>query len=258
MSEKPISLEMRDTVAVVTLATPENRNALTPKMRNALLDCLDPLMADSTTRAIVLTGAGGSFCAGGDLKSMRPGEPLYARHRLMAGHRLVRLLAEGPKAVIAAVEGAAFGGGLSLAAAADCCVAARDARFGAAFGKVGLMPDLGMLWSVPARIGLGRAKRLAMLSEVLGGEEAVAIGLADRLAEPGRALETALAEAALFAAAAPLAVAAAKAAFARLPGPLDQVLAEEVGQQSALMQSADHGEAREAFLAKRTPSFKGR
>ncbi|SMF30070.1 short chain enoyl-CoA hydratase /Enoyl-CoA hydratase [Tistlia consotensis] len=258
MTEQLVTVERQAAIAVVTMTNPAQRNALSPAMREALLGALDPLMADPETRALVLTGAGGTFCAGGDLKSMRPGEPLYARHRLMEGHRLVRLLAEGPKPVIAAVEGAAFGGGLSLAAIADCCVAARDARFGAAFGKVGLMPDLGMLWAVPARIGLGRAKRLAMLSEVLSGEEAVAIGLADVAAEPGQALGTALEQAAAFAAAAPLAVAATKAAFARLPGPLDLVLAEEVGQQSALMQSADHAEAREAFLAKRTPEFRGK
>jgi enoyl-CoA hydratase/carnithine racemase len=257
MSDALVGVETRGGVAVVTLDSPENRNALTPQMRGALLETLDPLMADAEVRTLVLTGAGGAFCAGGDLKSMRPGEPLYARHRLMAGHRLVRLLAEGPKPVIAAVEGAAFGGGLSLAAMADCCVAARDARFGAAFGKVGLMPDLGMLWAVPARIGLGRAKRLAMLSEVIGGEEAVALGLADVLAEPGEALAGALAQAELFAAAAPLAVAATKNAFARLPGTLDAVLAEEVNQQSALMQSQDHMEAREAFFAKRRPNFRG-
>ena len=122
-----VTLELRGSVALVALNAPEQRNALSPAMRQALLEALDPLMADDSTRAVVLTGAGGTFCAGGDLKSMRPGEPLYARQRMMAGHRLVRLLAEGPKPVIAAVEGAAFGGGLSIAALADCCVAARDA-----------------------------------------------------------------------------------------------------------------------------------
>ena len=147
MADSLVTVELQGAIAVVSLNAPQQRNALTLPLRSALLEALDPLMGDDTTRAIVLTGAGGTFCAGGDLKSMRPGEPLYARHRLMGGHRLVRLLVEGPKPVISAVEGAAFGAGLSLAVIADWCVCARDARFGTAFGKVGLMPDLGMLWA---------------------------------------------------------------------------------------------------------------
>lgn len=258
MTGSLVTVESKDAIAVVTLSLPEKRNALTMELRAELLAALDRLMGDGEARAIVLTGAGGTFCAGGDLKTMPGNTPLAARHRMMTGHRLVRLLAEGPKPVIAAVEGAAFGAGLSLAAAADSCVAARDARFGAVFGKVGLMPDLGMLWSVPARIGLARTKRMAMLTEELGGAEAHALGLADVLAEPGQALERALEEARRFAAAAPLSVAATKMTMARLPGTLDEVLADEVNQQSALMQSADHAQAREAFFEKRTPRFEGK
>jgi len=258
MSGSLVETETRGAVAVLTLNDPDRRNALSPEMREALLDTLDPLMADDATRVVVLTGAGGTFCSGGDLRSMRPGEPVYARHRMMAGHRLVRLLAEGPKPVVAAVEGAAFGGGLALAALADCCVAGRDARFGAAFGKVGLMPDLGFLWSVPARIGFARARRLAMLSEVLEAEEAHALGLCDALALPGGALEAALAEAERYAAQAPVALAATRLAFARLPAALDDALAEELAQQPGLMQTEDHAGARDAFLGRRKPEYRGR
>lgn len=253
-----VLVRRHDPVVVVTLNNPDQRNALSPAMREDLLAALDPLMGDDPCRAIVLTGAGGAFCAGGDLKSMRPGEPIYARHRLMAGHRLVRLLAGGPKPVVAAVEGAAFGGGLSLAALSDYCVAARDARFGAAFGKVGLMADLGLMWSLPARIGMARAKRFLLLDETLAAGQAVAIGMADELAAPGAALDRALEAARDFARGAPLATAATRAAFAGLPGSLDAVLAAELDLQSALMASDDHAEGRRAFLERRAPAFEGR
>ena len=258
MTEDPVTVEQRDDLALVTLSLPRKRNALTMELRAVLLDKLDAIMSDATTRAIVLTGAGGYFCAGGDLKSMQSGEPLKARHRMMAVHRIVRLLAEGPKPVVSAVEGVAFGGGMALAALADCCVAARDARFGAVFGKVGLAPDMGLLWAVPARIGLARTRRMAMLSEEVSGEEGARLGLVDVLTEPGQALDTALAEARRFAAVAPVSVAATKMAFARLPGSLDTALADEINQQSALMQTDDHAEARAAFFDKRDPVFRGK
>jgi len=244
-------------VAIVTLSSPETRNALTADMRDALIAEMDRLMMDKSCRAIVLTGSESVFCAGGDLKSMVGATVDYARHRLMTGHRLVRLIAEGPKPVLTAVEGAAFGAGMSIAALSDLCIASREAKFGAVFGKVGLVPDWGWLWAVPMRIGLGRARRIAMLGEVVLGGDAVQIGLADVVAEPGRALETAMEFAQRYAAAATLAIASAKSAFCRHTGSLDEVLAFEASHQSALMISGDHIRARDAFFAKETPAFEG-
>ncbi|MGB3556311.1 MAG: enoyl-CoA hydratase/isomerase family protein, partial [Jannaschia sp.] len=174
-----VDLVRRGTVAILTLNDPDRRNAMSPEMRAELLATLDPLCADGTCRSLVLTGAGGTFCAGGDLKSMRSGDPIYARHRMMVTHRLVRLLAAGPKPVVAAVEGHAFGAGLSLAALADICVVGRDASFGAVFGRVGLMADLGLLWSLPQRIGAARARRLMLTAGVMKAAEAAELGLAD-------------------------------------------------------------------------------
>ena len=252
-----IEIERRDATAIVRLNDPDRRNALSPEMRAEMLDKLDPLMADGACRCLVLTAAGSSFCAGGDLKSMRSGDPIYARHRMMATHRLVRLLAAGPKPVVAAVEGHAFGAGLSLAALADVCVASRAATFGAVFGKVGLMADLGLLWSLPQRIGAARAKRLMLTAGVLGADEAAELGLVDMLCEPGGALGAALEVAAGFADRAPLPVAATRSAFAQM-GDLDRALALEVDLQSALMASDDHAEGRAAFFERRDPVFRGR
>lgn len=252
-----ISVDRDGTVAVITMTSQQTRNSLAAPMRDALLDAMDALMTDTSCRAIVITGAGGVFCAGGDLKSMIGATLQGARHRMMRGHRLVRLIAEGPKPVLTAVEGAAFGAGMSIAAMSDLCIASSEAKFGAVFGKVGLAPDWGWMWAVPMRIGMGRARRMAMLSEIVEGEEAVQIGLADISAAPGKALEVAVAQAQIYAASATLAIGATKTAFCRHMGSLDEVLAFEANQQPALMLSNDHIRARDAFFAKGKPVFEG-
>ena len=252
-----IETDRRGAVVVVTMNDSDRRNALSPEMRAELLATLDPLMGDDPARAFVLTGAGGTFCAGGDLKSMRSGDPVHARHRMMVSHRLVRLLAAGPKPVVAAVEGFAFGAGLSLAALSDICVVSRAAKFGAVFGKVGLMADLGLLWSLPQRIGAARAKRLMLEAGVMEADEAARLGLADTLCDEGEALERAVEAAETFADMAPLPLAATRSAFAQLGGDLDRALALEVDLQGALMASEDHAEGRAAFFEKRKPDFKG-
>lgn len=256
-AETPVTITREGAVAVVTLDAPQSRNALTATMREALIGALDGLMTEAGCRAIVLTGAGGVFCAGGDLKSMVGATLQGARHRMMRGHRLVRLIAEGPKPVLTAVEGAAFGAGMSIAAMSDLCIVSREARFGAVFGKVGLAPDWGWMWSVPMRIGMGRARRMAMLSEVIDADEALRIGLADMPAEPGQALSVALEQAQLYAGAATLAIGATKSAFCRHMASLDAVLAFEIDQQPGLMLSEDHVGARDAFFAKQAPVFNG-
>lgn len=253
-----ILVERRGAVVVLTLNQPERRNALSAELRNRLIETLEDLMSDEDCRAIVLAGEGPAFCAGGDIKTMKTGDPVYSRNRLSALHRLVRLIATGPKPVVAAVEGAAVGGGMSLALACDFVVAGKDARFAAVFGQVGLMADLGLLWSLPQRVGLGRARRLLMLGTPVGGAEAVEIGLADELADSGAALEAACALAAQLTEAAPMALAMTKAALARASASLQDVFDLEIDGQVLLMQTADHAEARSAFQEKRKPTFRGR
>ena len=249
-----VELRRDGAVAILTLSVPDKRNALTVELRRRLIDALEDLDADASCRAVVLTGAGGTFCSGGDISTMAAGDPLGARHRLALAHRVVRLLVAGRKPVVAAVEGYAFGAGFSLATACDLVVAGAGAKFCASFGRIGLMPDLALLWTLPQRIGLGPAKKLMMLCDVIDGREAARLGAVDHVVEDGAALE----KARRLAAGPPLAIALTKAAFARAPADLETMLAIEADGQALLFQTADHAEARDAFFAKRQPAFEGR
>lgn len=248
-----------DGVLELTLHNPRRRNALAAPLREALMRHLEDGLADPACRAIILTGAGGHFCAGGDITAMGRQTPLESRARMMrTSHHLVRLLVEGETPVIAAVEGHAAGAGLSLASACDIVVAARDATFTCSFNRIGLVPDLGAAWTLPRRIGLGPAKLLMFRGRPLGAEEAARLGLVEELADPGRALEQARAIARDIAAVAPLSNAMAKQLLARSQGSLSDALKAEADAQALLRETEDHREGREAFFAKRPPRFVGR
>jgi 2-(1,2-epoxy-1,2-dihydrophenyl)acetyl-CoA isomerase len=180
------------------------------------------------------------------------------RAQMRAGQRVITTIVHGRIPVIAAVEGAAFGAGLSLAAACDFVVADSQSKFGAVYGKVGLAPDWGALWSLPQRIGIARTRQLVMFAEVIGGAEAKAIGLADFLADDGNVLELAIARANLLAQGAPGAISAAKAMLGRAPLDLGSLLDWEADTQALLIGSGDFAEGCAAFAQKRPPSFSGR
>jgi len=247
--------ESRDgATAVLTLDYPERRNALAMPMRQRLVDALEAIEADRDLRAVVITGAGGTFSAGGDISGMNVTDLAAGRERFRLTHRLVRLLIKGSKPVIAAVEGWCVGAGLSVAMCCDTVVAADDARFAAGFGKIGLVADLGLLHTLPARIGQGRARQVFLYGEQIDAARAERIGMIDHVVPPGTALEAAMARAALFHAAAPLPVAMSKQYLA---AGLDAALEWERDTQSMLFLTSDHAEGKAAFLGKRTPSFNG-
>jgi enoyl-CoA hydratase/carnithine racemase len=176
------------------------------------------------------------------------------RERLRRVHRVIRHLVAGRLPVVAAVEGWCVGAGLSLACACDTIVAAEDARFGAGFGKVGLMADLGLPFTLPLRIGQGRARQLFLYHQHLTAAEGERIGLVDAVVPKGHALQTALEKAQFLAREAPLPIALTKQMLAE---GLDRALEQERHFQSMLFLSADHAEGKAAFLGKRDPVFKG-
>jgi enoyl-CoA hydratase/carnithine racemase len=254
MSE-PRIVEARDgAVLVLTMDYPARRNALAMPIRLALEDALERAHADAGIRAVVLTGAGGTFCSGGDISGMEIRSAMDGRDRMRRTHRFLRLMATGGLPIVAAVEGWCVGAGMSLACACDTIVAADDARFMAGFHKIGLMSDLGLPFFLPRRVGIGRARRILFYHEQVAAPEAERIGLADFLAPKGAALETALEKAHFLAHEAPGPIRLTKQMLAE---GLDQALEQEKTYQGLLFTTADFAEGREAFLAKRMPEFKG-
>lgn len=238
----------------LTLNDPARRNALSFELRSALLAALRAEAEAPQTKALVITGAGPGFCAGGDISAMGQ-DPVRSDARLLILHGIARAMAGFPKPVVAAVNGAAFGGGMSIALLADHVVAAPGARLGASFGRVGLAPDTGFLWAVQRRTSAARALRMVLGCEVLTAAQALAEGLADEIAED--ALAAAEQRARGYLAMAPLPFAAAKRALATVDGLLEGYLARERADQARMFRSNDHREAVAAFREKREPRFRG-
>src|SRR5438067_1260889 len=161
-------------VRVVTLNRPEVRNALDLPLRIELGDTLEEAIADTEVRAIVLTGAGPAFCSGGDIATMvDPMTPEQIHERTELAQRVVRAIWAGDKPVLAAVEGAAYGAGLSLALACDRVIAASDARFGAGFTRIGLAGDMGISATLPERLGPARAKQFLLMAQQVNATQAL-------------------------------------------------------------------------------------
>jgi 2-(1,2-epoxy-1,2-dihydrophenyl)acetyl-CoA isomerase len=172
-----------DGVGTVTLNRPQARNALSAAMVGELDTLLGQIARDDSVRALILTGAGGAFCAGGDVRSMHaaPRSPQDWRSGMRRIHRVVRAIHGLDRPVIAAVDGVAFGAGFSLALLADIVLVSSRARFCMAFGRVGLVPDYGALYTLPRVVGLQRAKELVFSAREVGAEEARSMGLARAL-----------------------------------------------------------------------------
>ncbi|HSW20481.1 MAG TPA: enoyl-CoA hydratase/isomerase family protein [Ramlibacter sp.] len=209
-----IRLEREGALAIITLDGPSKRNALGADARGALRATVQQVMYhEPDVRAIVLTGAGGHFCAGADVQQFTKNSRVRGRFNVSQSGETMSELAGGPKPVVAAVEGIAYGMGLSFAVACDLLVAARNARLCAVFARIGLLPDTGILWSLPKKIGMNHAREMLTLAREVGGEEALSMGLVNQLVEPGQALQEAKKLALELAELPPLAVAHTKSAL---------------------------------------------
>ena len=182
----PLRVERRDGVAILTLDRAEHGNAIDVAMADALLATALDCAGDPTVRAVILTGAGAMFCAGGDVAAFAAaGDAAPAlMHRLTAPlHAAITRLAHMDAPLVTAINGAAAGAGFGLAMLGDIALAARSAKFATAYGAIGLTPDAGTTWLLPRLVGLRHAQRLALAGERIDAEEAARIGLVTRVVD---------------------------------------------------------------------------
>jgi 2-(1,2-epoxy-1,2-dihydrophenyl)acetyl-CoA isomerase len=253
---------IEDGVATLTLNRPESLNALSMDIRNGMLDALERFAEDDRIGCIVLTGAGRGFCAGGDVKSMaeRSGAGFEPRAAgIQFSNRIPALMRKIPKVIVGMINGVAVGAGMSMAMACDIRVAARSARFGTGFVKIGLSGDWGGTWTLTQLVGTAKARELFFLGDIINAEEALSIGLVNRVTEDAALHETTMEMARRIAAAPRVALGYAKRNLnAAETEPFATVLDMEAFNQARCSQTEDHREAVQAFKEKRRPVFRGR
>lgn len=253
---------IEDGVAVLTLNRPESLNALSDEIRIGLTEALPRLGADDSVGCIVITGAGRGFCAGGDVKSMADRNARGFENRaagIAQSGRIPALMRNTPKVIIGMVNGVAVGAGLAMALACDMRIAAKSARFGTGFIKIGLSGDWGGTWTLTQLVGTAKARELYFTGEMINAEYAASIGLANRVTEDADLQETTMALARRIAAMPHIALGYTKRNLnAAETGSFADVLDMEAFHQARCSQTEDHREAIAAFKEKRRPEFKGR
>ncbi|MDF1857054.1 enoyl-CoA hydratase-related protein [Pseudooceanicola sp.] len=253
-SPEVLTVAFDGAIAIVTINNPTQRNALSAEVRKALASTVAALDMDPACRVLILQGVGGTFSAGGDVTSMGNHTVESGMTRLIDAHDCVRVIVSCRKPVIAAVEGWAVGAGMSLALLCDSIVAAEDAKFAAVFGNVGLAPDMGMLRTLPLRVGHAQARQLLLYGETIKADAALTMGLVDKLTPSGGAFAEARRLAGILQDRAPLPIAMIKS---ELANGLEDLLRRESLMQTLMYQTSDHAEGRTAFLEKRKASFRG-
>jgi enoyl-CoA hydratase/carnithine racemase len=238
----------------IVIARPQARNAIDDEVRRRLEEELDRAIANSSVRAVILAGEGAHFSVGGDIKFLRT----LDRAGFIAFHRgalaLVRKLAGFPKPLIASVRGACAGGSVGFALCADYLVASRTAYFGIQFMRIGLTPDMGVLYLLHQRLGKG-ARRLILDDRLVRAEEAASLGLCDKLVEDDALESECLELASRLGALAPKAFRQTKWLFRRTEGEFENFLNDEMTAAADCLGSSEFIEGTRAFFEKRAPRF---
>lgn len=261
MPYQSITFEIKDSIAVICLNRPEDGNAITLPMARELLAVATRCDEDAKVRAVVLTGNGNMFCAGGDLKTFNAqGEnaSLYIKEATQAFHAAISRFNWMDAPVIGAINGTAAGGGFSLALVPDVAVAAESAKFTMAYTKVGLAPDGSSSYFLARMVGLRRAKQLALLNTVLTAQQALEWGIINQVVADPEVLPQAMKIATNLAMGPTLAIGATKRLI--LAGATESLESQMERESRAIAAMAATGDGREgiaAFAAKRQPRFKG-
>lgn len=260
MSTEPLLIERRGKVAILTMNRPQSRNALDRELLAALTSGLAGIKDDPDVRAVVLTGSGGSFCAGADLKkAMSDGLDGDLGTRVDEFHAVIRAIVSARQPFVAAIDGAAVGFGADLALCCELRVMSTRGYVQEKFVNIGLMPDGGGTFWLPRLVGIGRAFELLMLGRKVEATEALSLGIANRVVEAETLLDNALELATSLAEGPPLALAAIKQAVrAGMGGTIDDALARERAGQLELLRSQDLLAGVLAWMQGKKPEWSGR
>ena len=255
-----------DGIATLTINRPQSRNSMTTEVMKGLSEAMPRLANDPSVRLVVLTGAGGAFCAGGDVKGFVNKEPGSANslpfeqnvNLLRASMEVSRWLHEMPKPTLAVISGPAAGAGLSMALACDMRIAADDAKLTTAFSKIGLSGDFGGSYFLNLLVGAAKAREMYFTGEVVLGAQAARIGLVNRSVPKDQLAQAAQAWALELAALPTLAIGYMKRNLnAGLRGSLSEVLDLEAIHMIRTFETEDHKAAAIAFVEKKSPRFQG-
>lgn len=260
--EQELLFEVSESVATFTLNRPDKRNSFTDEMIHRWIALLEDCRQRDDVRVVVFAAAGTSFCAGADtarLAGNAEQTPVEARNRMSdVAHAFVRKVAQIDKPVIAAVNGAAVGGGMDLALMCDVRIAGASARFAETYAKMGLLPGVGGAWFLPRIVGTAAALDLFWTGRWVDAPEALALGIVTRIVPDELLAEAVRDYAVQLAQAAPLSVRAIKKLVLQgMASPLDQHLDGLAAQLAVVRTSEDHKEAVAAAKDKRPPHFKG-
>ena len=258
-----VSLEVRGGVARVVLDRPERGNVLDQEMKDGLVAAVEAIERDAAVRAVVLTAAGKTFCAGGDIAAMRAAGPErlpgWIGEMAAALGKAVLAIARLPVPVVSAVQGPVAGGGIGLALSADVVLAGESMRLRGGYTAIGLTPDLGASWFLARRVGPARAKEIFFLNRALTAKECLEWGIVNAVHADLLVVAEAEAVARRLAEGATSALARAKRLVdGALVRSLEEHLARETESMVESARTSDAGEGLGAFLEKRPPKFTGR
>ncbi len=254
-----LRVDVGDAIATLTLDRPDALNSLTVPLKEELLRAFRDVAKDPAIRVVILTGAGRGFCAGQDLRErLEPGAAPLATELRERFNPIILAMRRLEKPIVGAINGIAAGAGASLAFACDIRIAAEEASFLLAFGRVGLIPDSGATWFLPRILGPAKAAELAMTGEPLTATDAERFGLVARVVPAAKLADEARALATRLAAGAPRALSLTKRALDRAAeSTLEEALEYEAWLQGIAGATADHAEGIAAFIEKRPPRFTG-
>lgn len=256
-----VLLNIENNIAIVTMNRPESYNAITGDFVKTFKEAMVEIKDNGNVRAVIVTGSGKGFCSGADLKIIEEhdfSDFEVGRQYMEDAHDLMKLIYHFPVPVIAAVNGVCVGGGFGLALACDYIISAKSATYSMIFPNVGLVPDLGSMYTLPRKIGLPKAKRLMYTAKMLSADEAYEYGIVEEVVADDELLDVCMREASVIANLAPRAICYAKNTLNDVDNmSFETLLVKEAYQQGTLFQTNDFTEAVSAFVEKRPPKFKG-